>query len=114
MTVRENVALGAEARTAGTSAWRQAIPSATRRRVADDTDAALARCGLEPLARAARRRPQHRPTPPAGTGPGDSLRGPLPPARRTVVRSRRGGDPEPSAAIVAGYVAETAASASSW
>jgi ABC-type branched-subunit amino acid transport system ATPase component len=51
MTVRENVALGGEARSAGTSAWRQAFPSpSTRRRVAAETAAALARCGLEPQA----------------------------------------------------------------
>ena len=51
MTVRENVALGAEARAAGRSAWHQVFPSpSTRRRVAAETDAALARCGLEPLA----------------------------------------------------------------
>jgi ABC-type branched-subunit amino acid transport system ATPase component len=51
MTVRENVALGAEARAAGRSAWHQVFPSrATRGSVAAETDAALARCGLEPLA----------------------------------------------------------------
>jgi len=51
MTVRENVALGVETMAAGTSAWRQVFPSpATRRRVADQTGAALRRCGLEPLA----------------------------------------------------------------
>jgi len=51
MTVRENVALGVETKAAGANAWRQVFPaSAIRRRVADQTAAALHRCGLEPLA----------------------------------------------------------------
>jgi ABC-type branched-subunit amino acid transport system ATPase component len=51
MTVRENIALGAETKAAGTSAWRQVFPpAATRRRVAEGTEASLVRCGLEPLA----------------------------------------------------------------
>jgi ABC-type branched-subunit amino acid transport system ATPase component len=51
MTVRENVALGREARLAGTRPWYQLVSSPLQRRsIASSTDSALELCGLAGLA----------------------------------------------------------------
>ena len=52
LDVRTNVALGAEARSAGANPWRQMVSSRARRRdIERATDSALERCGIAALAR---------------------------------------------------------------
>ena len=51
LTVRQNVALGREARMAGSAPGRHLFTSRTERAVVDDAvGSAIARCGLEPIA----------------------------------------------------------------
>ena len=89
LTVRENVALGREARLSGDRPWTHLTCSSRDRAViAEATATALALCGIEALDGPTRPRPVHRPAPPGRAGPGDRWRVLAAAPRRAQLRAR--------------------------